>query len=209
MPLTISSSRRPDTPDTFTGSADLCSINASTYVADTINSLNSDNHHKLKSHKMETDLTHYGMATLARAAPDSEVKRNRSKRNRLLILRHITLCDNKSHKGCLKMKNFCHHISQCHNKYCQVPDCVSSRYVISHYRRCKDMFCPVCAPTRDTLKRIKAKQDLNTMRDMSMSSMGSYFSLPDYSTPQKDRKHKLDGFMMNIQSKQHDGSSNL
>jgi len=35
---------------------------------------------------------------------------------------------------------------------------MSSRYVLSHYRRCKDARCPACAPVRDTIKKSHEKE---------------------------------------------------
>ncbi len=39
-----------------------------------------------------------------------------------------------------------------------VPHCVSSRYVLSHYHRCKDVRCPVCGPVREAIHRSHEKQ---------------------------------------------------
>ena len=34
-----------------------------------------------------------------------------------------------------------------------MPHCVSSRYVLSHYSKCKDHVCPVCGPVREAIRR--------------------------------------------------------
>ena len=36
--------------------------------------------------------------------------------------------------------------------------CVSSRYVLSHYHRCKDPRCAVCGPVREAIQRNHEKQ---------------------------------------------------
>ena len=45
------------------------------------------------------------------------------------------------------------HIAECKDQLCQVPHCVSSRYVLSHYHRCKDPRCAVCGPVREAIQR--------------------------------------------------------
>jgi len=79
------------------------------------------------------------------------------------------------------MKEFCEHISTCQNIDCKVRDCVSSRYILSHYRRCKDKHCPVCVPVKDVIKRMKWKENIK-LNDMSVSPLASYSSLPDFET---------------------------
>ena len=53
----------------------------------------------------------------------------------------------------------------CRNHDCKTAHCVSSRYVLSHYSKCKDNNCPVCAPVREAIRRNyeKSKQvvDIN------------------------------------------------
>eukprot|EP01033_Poteriospumella_lacustris_P009211 gene9211-6624_t len=41
----------------------------------------------------------------------------------------------------------------CKDQDCKVPHCVSSRYVLSHYSKCKEPQCPVCGPVRDAIKK--------------------------------------------------------
>merc|ERR1719183_1247549 len=47
---------------------------------------------------------------------------------------------------------------ECKDQKCLVPHCVSSRYVLSHYHRCKDVRCPVCGPVREAIHRSHEKQ---------------------------------------------------
>lgn len=51
------------------------------------------------------------------------------------------------------MKKLWEHIAHCKNQQCSVQHCLSSRYVLSHYRRCKDANCPACGPVRDTIRK--------------------------------------------------------
>merc|ERR1711871_1526383 len=43
------------------------------------------------------------------------------------------------------------HIMNCKDQQCRKPHCVSSRYVLSHYSKCKETKCPVCGPVRDAI----------------------------------------------------------
>lgn len=99
----------------------------------------------------------------------------RSKKNRLLLLRHVTTCNNPNHRGCAKMKSFCHHLAHCRDKNCAVPKCLSSRYIISHYRNCRDVNCEVCIPTKASIRRgrdRKRERDHGMVfREMSLSPM--------------------------------------
>ena len=51
------------------------------------------------------------------------------------------------------MKRLWRHIADCKDEQCQVPHCKSSRYVLSHYHRCKDLRCEVCGPVREAIQR--------------------------------------------------------
>eukprot|EP00565_Helicotheca_tamesis_P000771 CAMPEP_0185734664 /NCGR_PEP_ID=MMETSP1171-20130828/23163_1 /TAXON_ID=374046 /ORGANISM="Helicotheca tamensis, Strain CCMP826" /LENGTH=694 /DNA_ID=CAMNT_0028404725 /DNA_START=311 /DNA_END=2395 /DNA_ORIENTATION=+ len=77
---------------------------------------------------------------------------------RLLLLRHASTCpfgDGRcpKTKHCGAMKRLWKHIVDCKNGECLVPHCVSSRYVLSHYYKCRDMGCNVCVPVRDAVRR--------------------------------------------------------
>ena len=51
------------------------------------------------------------------------------------------------------MKRLWKHIAECKDQQCQMAHCVSSRYVLSHYHRCKDPRCAVCGPVREAIQR--------------------------------------------------------
>ena len=51
------------------------------------------------------------------------------------------------------MKKLWKHIAECKDQQCQVPHCVSSRYVLSHYHRCRERGCAVCQPVREAIQR--------------------------------------------------------
>jgi E1A/CREB-binding protein len=55
------------------------------------------------------------------------------------------------------MKTLWEHIAHCKNQQCNVQHCMSSRYVLSHYRRCKDARCPACGPVRETIRKSQEK----------------------------------------------------
>ena len=66
----------------------------------------------------------------------------RHQQQRLLLLRHAAKCPHENGKcpvtpHCAGMKRLWKHIADCKDQKCLVPHCVSSRYVLSHYHRCK------------------------------------------------------------------------
>jgi E1A/CREB-binding protein len=90
--------------------------------------------------------------------PQSQMERIRHKQQRLLLLRHASKCDAPEGtcevtQHCTEMKKLWHHISRCQKNDCDVLHCLSSRYVLIHYRKCKDAKCAACAPVRDAIKR--------------------------------------------------------
>jgi len=71
----------------------------------------------------------------------------------LLLLRHSSKC--KTVDGqctvtpyCDEMKKLWKHMSCCKDTECQVPHCLSSKNVLSHYRRCKGP-CSMCDPVME------------------------------------------------------------
>ena len=82
----------------------------------------------------------------------------RQQQQRLLLLRHASKCQEKRGKCkatalCAQMKELWQHIAQCKDQHCLHPHCVSSRYVLSHYHRCKQRNCEVCAPVRLAIQK--------------------------------------------------------
>lgn len=91
--------------------------------------------------------------------------RLRHKQQRLLLLRHASKCSYKDGQCpvtplCGGMKRLWKHISDCKDQKCKVQHCMSSRYVLSHYRRCKDTRCPACEPVREVIRR-QAKAEVS------------------------------------------------
>ena len=87
----------------------------------------------------------------------------RQQQQRLLLLRHASKCQEKRGKCkatalCAQMKELWQHIAQCKDQHCLHPHCVSSRYVLSHYHRCKQRNCEVCAPVRLAIQKQNHQQ---------------------------------------------------
>ena len=87
----------------------------------------------------------------------------RQQQQRLLLLRHASKCQEKRGKCkatalCAQMKELWQHIAQCKDQHCLHPHCVSSRYVLSHYHRCKQRNCEVCAPVRLAIQKQNNQQ---------------------------------------------------
>jgi E1A/CREB-binding protein len=53
----------------------------------------------------------------------------------------------------VSMKRLWEHIAHCRDQQCTFQHCMSSKYVLSHYRRCIDPICPACEPVRQTIRR--------------------------------------------------------
>ena len=92
--------------------------------------------------------------------------RNRHKRKRLLLLHHADTCPQEEgrctvNKHCREMKILWKHVTHCKEENnCEVPHCTSSRYILHHYRKCKDKSCPVCIPVKDEILRKRAIKEL-------------------------------------------------
>jgi E1A/CREB-binding protein len=97
-----------------------------------------------------------GAANDTRNKGESDAKA-RHKSQRLLLLRHASKCTAEEGKctvtpHCAEMKVLWKHIANCKDSYCKVRHCMSSRYVLSHYRRCKPP-CNVCDPVKEIIKK--------------------------------------------------------
>jgi len=75
----------------------------------------------------------------------------------LLLLRHSSKC--KTEDGectvtpyCGEIKRLWKHIARCTDTECQVPHCLSSRHILSHYRRCKGP-CSKCDPVKEAIRQ--------------------------------------------------------
>jgi len=127
--------------------------------------------------------------------------RLRHKQQRLLLLRHASKCPFPEGQCpvtaiCGGMKKLWTHISSCKDQSCPVQHCMSSRYVLSHYRRCKDSGCEACEPVREVIRESQAKAQAasgggnrkalaaefeaqllnNALRDMPPLELGTYSS---------------------------------
>jgi len=86
--------------------------------------------------------------------------RIRHKQQRLLLLHHSSKCSCEVGKCkvtplCIEMKNLWDHMTRCNDNECRVPHCLSSKSILIHYRKCQDRKCPVCAPVRETLRKMR------------------------------------------------------
>jgi len=53
-----------------------------------------------------------------------------------------------------------------------VPLCVSSRYILSHYHRCKDVRCRVCGPVREAIHRSNEKlKHIQVMQQQNIQTL--------------------------------------
>lgn len=86
-------------------------------------------------------------------------------KERLILLHHARKCPHKENEAspcpvnpqCAEAKRIWRHIAQgCKDNHCSY--CYSSRYVLTHYRECKDEMCQVCAPVREEIRLRKQHQ---------------------------------------------------
>ena len=92
-----------------------------------------------------------------RSDRDPDSSKSRHKQQRLLLLRHASKCNVPTGRctvtpHCAEMKILWRHIANCKEPQCKIKHCMSSRYVLSHYRRCRDSYCDICGPVRETIK---------------------------------------------------------
>ena len=77
---------------------------------------------------------------------------------RLLVLRHASKCIHTEMGQCktphclIMQTAFQHILNNCTDSKCRVPHCTTSRYILIHYSRCKDLGCAICEPTRSASK---------------------------------------------------------
>ena len=85
----------------------------------------------------------------------------RNKQQRLLLLRHASKCGYTENcpitQHCSAMKQLWKHLAVCRQKHCDYPHCMSSRYILAHFRQCKDPECNICLPVRECMYRTAAK----------------------------------------------------
>lgn len=84
--------------------------------------------------------------------------------DRLLQLRHAINCPHRAmdcpvSRHCWHMKKLWRHMLSCKAEFCSFPCCVSSRFLLHHYRSCPKDTCAVCRPVRDTYKRPRSETE--------------------------------------------------
>jgi len=132
--------------------------------------------------------------------PEQGDAKARHKRQRLLLLRHASKCTAapgtcQVTPHCAEMKKLWKHIASCKDSYCKVRHCMSSRYVLSHYRRCKPP-CTICDPVKAIIKngfKGGIEVDPDTMADDTDSRQGGVRKTPppdESSSSDKQRRKK-------------------
>eukprot|EP00978_Attheya_sp_CCMP212_P043915 scaffold294920_cov59-Attheya_sp.AAC.5 len=132
-----------------------------------------------RSHQPDSDFDDSGKKP---AGGDAEWQSKiKHKQRRLLLLRHASKCQYEDGACpvtpfCPSMKKLWKHIADCKDQLCKVQHCVSSRYVLSHYKRCKDVRCPACGPVRETIRKSHEKEKLRQVHETSSTpaTNGSY-----------------------------------
>jgi E1A/CREB-binding protein len=77
---------------------------------------------------------------------------------RLLYLRQSSKCTigkcycYNNDNDCSNRKIFWRHIINCEDSLCKRKQCLSSRYVLYHYLKCKNLECDLCSPVREKIK---------------------------------------------------------
>eukprot|EP00539_Tryblionella_compressa_P018047 CAMPEP_0178869800 /NCGR_PEP_ID=MMETSP0747-20121128/6730_1 /TAXON_ID=913974 /ORGANISM="Nitzschia punctata, Strain CCMP561" /LENGTH=1277 /DNA_ID=CAMNT_0020536865 /DNA_START=151 /DNA_END=3984 /DNA_ORIENTATION=+ len=92
-------------------------------------------------------------ATDAAVFGSGETMKMTDMQQRLVLLRHAAKCTHEDEHcpddpHCDDTKQLWKHMYGCKDNECTVLNCVSSRYVLNHYRKCKDTNCPTCEPVR-------------------------------------------------------------
>lgn len=83
-----------------------------------------------------------------------EARLLKRQQQRLVQLFHASNCwlgNRCKEPSCSQMTFLWNHVSSCKDDRCNVKSCVSSRYVLTHFRQCyteKNQACKVCAPLR-------------------------------------------------------------
>jgi len=129
-------------------------------------------------------------------------KKIRQKQQRLVLLCHASKCEHEEGKcpvsrHCELMKNLWKHVTHCKKRQCTVRYCMGSRSVISHFRKCKDLRCPICDLVRRNIRMhheykenkesplIDDRSDNETMRCVAPTSEADFamFSNQQYLGP--------------------------
>jgi hypothetical protein len=106
----------------------------------------------------------------------------RQQQQRLLLLRHASRCMSgefcRVTRHCRRMKRLWCHILACRSQTCDYEFCISSRYVLSHYSRCRSQHCAICSPVRAIIccdaERVRRHQEELPNIDPQCRTMSSY-----------------------------------
>ena len=86
------------------------------------------------------------------------------KQKRLLLLYHASKCTHKDcncplGSRCAEIKQLWRHMKSCKSQNCDVPHCISSRFIAKHFKDCQDETCQICLPVREAIKRRKKEKN--------------------------------------------------
>lgn len=116
--------------------------------------------------------------TSKKSSNDISINKLKQQRTLIFLLRHAAKCQYDENcpvtKHCKTMKKVWAHLKGCTIKDCGYPICVSSRKALTHYSKCRDRRCFMCAPVRRKVKeeRIQRKYDSATASNNS-NNIGS------------------------------------
>ena len=97
---------------------------------------------------------------------------------RLLLLHHANNCKQDIQTLCTispycnYMRKLWPHILKCKEQKCIIPQCISSRYALSHYGNCENKICLICENVRHTMK-IERNHERNQERNEEYSNNNS------------------------------------
>lgn len=141
----------------------------------------------------------------------NQEKLQAKQQHRLLHLRHAIKCPYEKTKcpispHCWKLKLLWKHLLVCKEQYCSTPLCVSSRFLLDHYRKCPKNTCVVCLPVRETYKRAHTEAEEREIllrippKRMRVSCSPSNFPVTNRNTFDEDRDTRT-RIMKDIDSK--------
>jgi len=126
--------------------------------------------------------------------------KTRGKRHRLLLLRHASKCTAENGtctvtRQCAEMKVLWKHIANCKDSYCKIRHCLSSRYILSHWRRCRSP-CNICGPVKELIKNgvpvysLESELDACALSKLMMKhELISFLSSPDENIARVEREN--------------------
>jgi len=138
-------------------------------------------------------------------AIEMEAKNIERKRQRLVELRHASMCPCGPNECtvspyCWQLKILWKHILQCKNDDCNIRLCLSSRYILTHYRNCRDGTCEICAPVRNPLQRSlqmainihkRASTEASDESSSSDETVSSYSSTEELPSTERSQSKKI------------------